>query len=249
MKTIYLDNNATTKVAPEVLSEMTPYFSELYGNPSSMHSFGGQVAKKLAEARAKVAALIGADVDEIIFTSCGTESDNTAIHSALAVNPDRRHIITSRVEHPAVKVLCEHLAEKNYRVTTLEVDSDGNLDMDQYKKSLSADTAVVSLMWANNETGVIFPVGEAAQLAHERGILFHTDAVQAVGKVPIDMKTNSIDMLSLSGAQTPCSEGYRCALPSERDQIFFFPYRRASGKRTQGRYGEHAEYCRCRQGL
>jgi cysteine desulfurase len=207
MKTIYLDNNATTKVAPEVLSEMTPYFSELYGNPSSMHSFGGQVAKKLAEARAKVAALIGGDLDEIIFTSCGTESDNTAIHSALAVNPDKRHIITSRVEHPAVKVLCEHLAEKNYRVTTLEVGSDGNLDMDQYKKSLSADTAVVSLMWANNETGVIFPVEEAAQLAHERGILFHTDAVQAVGKVPIEMKTNSIDMLSLSGHKLHAPKG------------------------------------------
>ena len=207
MKTIYLDNNATTQVAPEVLSEMTPYFSELYGNPSSMHSFGGQVAKKIAEARAKVATLIGADPDEIIFTSCGTESDNTAIHSALAVNPDKRHIITSRVEHPAVKVLCEHLAEKDYRITTLDVDSDGKLDMDQYKKSLSADTAVVSLMWANNETGVIFPVEEAAQLAHERGILFHTDAVQAVGKVPISMKANSIDMLSLSGHKLHAPKG------------------------------------------
>jgi cysteine desulfurase len=207
VKTIYLDNNATTQVAPEVLSEMTPYFSELYGNPSSMHSFGGQVAKKIAEARAKVATLIGADPDEIIFTSCGTESDNTAIHSALAVNPDKRHIITSRVEHPAVKVLCEHLAEKDYRITTLDVDSDGKLDMDQYKKSLSADTAVVSLMWANNETGVIFPVEEAAQLAHERGILFHTDAVQAVGKVPISMKANSIDMLSLSGHKLHAPKG------------------------------------------
>ncbi len=207
MKTIYLDNNATTQVAPEVLSEMTPYFSELYGNPSSMHSFGGQVAKKIAEARAKVATLIGADPDEIIFTSCGTESENTAIHSALAVNPDKRHIITSRVEHPAVKVLCEHLAEKDYRITTLDVDSDGKLDMDQYKKSLSADTAVVSLMWANNETGVIFPVEEAAQLAHERGILFHTDAVQAVGKVPISMKANSIDMLSLSGHKLHAPKG------------------------------------------
>jgi cysteine desulfurase len=207
MKTIYLDNNATTQVAPEVLAEMKPYFSEFYGNPSSMHSFGGQVAKKLAEARAKVAALIGADLDEIIFTSCGTESDNTAIHSALAVNPDKRHIITSRVEHPAIKALCEHLAEKDCRVTTIEVDSNGNLDMDQYKKSLSADTAVVSLMWANNETGVIFPVEEAAQLARERGILFHTDAVQAVGKVPINMKANTIDMLSLSGHKLHAPKG------------------------------------------
>jgi len=207
MKTIYLDNNATTGVAPEVLDEMTPYFSELYGNPSSMHSFGGQVAKKLFDARVKVASLIGADPDEIIFTSCGTESDNTAIRSALAVNPDRRHIITSRVEHPAVKVLCEHLAERNYRVTTIEVDSDGNLDMDHYRKSLSADVAVVSLMWANNETGVLFPVEEAARLAHERGILFHTDAVQAVGKVPINMRTNVIDMLSLSGHKLHAPKG------------------------------------------
>ncbi len=207
MKTIYLDNNATTRVAPEVLTEMTPYFSELYGNPSSMHSFGGQVAKRIAEARAKVAALIGADPDEIIFTSCGTESDNTAIHSALAVNPDKRHIVTSRVEHPAVKALCENLAEKGWRVTTIEVDSAGNLDMDQYKKSLSADTAIVSLMWANNETGVIFPVEEAAQLARERGILFHTDAVQAVGKVPINMKVNTIDMLSLSGHKLHAPKG------------------------------------------
>ena len=207
MKTIYLDNNATTRVAPEVFAEMTPYFSEFYGNPSSMHSFGGQVAKKIAEARAKVAGLIGADPDEIIFTSCGTESDNTAIHSALAVNPDKRHIITSRVEHPAVKALCENLAEKGCRVTTIEVDGDGNLDMDQYKKSLSADTAIVSLMWANNETGVIFPVEEAAQLARERGILFHTDAVQAVGKVPINMRANTIDMLSLSGHKLHAPKG------------------------------------------
>jgi len=198
MKTIYLDNNATTRVAPEVLTEMTPYFSEFYGNPSSMHSFGGQVAKKIAESRAKVAALIGADPDEIIFTSCGTESDNTAIHSALAVNPEKRHIITSRVEHPAVKALCEHLAEKDCRVTTIEVDSAGNLDMDQYKKSLSADTAVVSLMWANNETGVIFPVEEAAQLARERGILFHTDAVQAGGSLDLDVNALNVDLMSLS---------------------------------------------------
>jgi len=207
MKAVYLDNNATTRVAPEVLTEMTPYFSELYGNPSSMHSFGGQVAKKIAEARAKVAYLIGADPDEIIFTSCGTESDNTAIHSALTVNPDKRHIITSRVEHPAVKVLCENLAERDCRITTVEVDSNGNLDMEQFKKSLSPDTALVSLMWANNETGVIFPVEEAAQIAHERGILFHTDAVQAVGKIPINMKANSIDMLSLSGHKLHAPKG------------------------------------------
>jgi cysteine desulfurase len=207
LKTIYLDNNATTQVAREVLDEMIPFFHDYYGNPSSMHSFGGQVARQISEARARVAALIGADPDEIIFTSCGTESDNTAIHSALAINPDKHHIITSRVEHPAVKALCESLAEKDYRVTTLDVDSDGNLDMDQYKKSLSSDTAIVSLMWANNETGVIFPVEEAAQMAREKGILFHTDAVQAVGKMPINMKTNAIDMLSFSGHKLHAPKG------------------------------------------
>lgn len=207
MKATYLDNNATTRVAPEVLEEMLPYFSDLYGNPSSMHSFGGQVAKKLNDARQKVSDIINASPDEIIFTSCGTESDNTAILSALAVNPDKRHIVTSRVEHPAIKALCEHLQEKGYRVTTLDVDSRGNLDMEQYEKSLSADTAAVSLMWANNETGVIFPVEKAAALAHERGILFHTDAVQAVGKVPIDIKKTDISMLSFSGHKIHAQKG------------------------------------------
>ena len=207
MKTVYLDNNATTRVAPEVFEEMIPYFSELYGNPSSMHSFGGQVARKLNEARARAADLIGAEPDEIVFTSCGTESDNTAILSALSVNPDKRHIVTSRVEHPAVKVLCEHLRDKGYRVTELSVDADGNLDMDEYEKSLTQDTAVVSLMWANNETGVVYPVETAAQLAREKGIIFHTDAVQAVGKLSISMKGNPIAMLSFSGHKLHAPKG------------------------------------------
>jgi len=207
MKTTYLDNNATTQVAPEVLEVMLPYFSDLYGNPSSMHSFGGQVAKKVREAREQAAALIGASADEIIFTSCGTESDNAAIRSALAAHPDRRHILTSRVEHPAVKSLCTHLSGHGYRVTELPVDKEGLLDMDQYEKSLTSDTAVVSLMWANNESGVLFPVEKAAELAHKRGILFHTDAVQAVGKIPIHMKANVIDMLSISGHKLHAPKG------------------------------------------
>jgi len=209
MKTVYLDNNATTKVAPEVIKEMLPYFDELYGNPSSIHSFGGYVGKKLSEAREKVASLIGAETDEVIFTSCGTESDNTAILSALAVNatPGKQHIVTSSVEHLAIKGLCERLTGKGYRITFLDVDGDGNLDMDQYKKSLADDTAVVSLMWANNETGVIFPVEQAARLAHERGIIFHTDAVQAVGKIPINMKSNTINMLSISGHKLHAPKG------------------------------------------
>lgn len=207
MRTVYLDNNATTKVASEVLEEMLPYFDQFYGNPSSMHSFGGQVAKAIAAAREKVASLIGASPEEIVFTSCGTESDNTAILSALNVSPDKRHIVTSRVEHPAVKVLCEQLGERGYTVTAVEVDADGNLDMDQYRASLTPDTAIVSLMWANNETGVIFPVEEAARLARERGILFHSDAVQAVGKIPFDMRTNAIDMLSFSGHKLHAPKG------------------------------------------
>ena len=234
MKTVYLDNNATTQVAPEVVEEMLPYFHELYGNPSSMHTFGGQVAKKLADAREKVAAVIGATSDEIIFTSCGTESDNTAILSALAVTPEKRHVVTSRVEHPAVKVLCERLAEKECRVTAVGVDAGGNLDMNQYKASLSPDTAMVSLMWANNETGVIFPVEEAALLAREKGILFHTDAVQAVGKIPIDMKKNTIDMLSFSGHKLHAPKGI--GILYVRRGTRFSPYL-IGGHQEKGRRG------------
>src|SRR5210317_2629868 len=190
MKTVYADNNATTRVAPEVLEAMLPYFSDLYGNPSSMHSFGGQVEKKLKEARAQIANLIGASPDEIIFTSCGTESDSTAILSALQAFPDKRHIVTTRVEHPAVKNLCENidkLTGHKHKITQLPVDREGMLDLQSYEESLSDDTAIVSVMWANNETGVIFPVAEMAEIAKNRGILFHTDAVQAVGKIPIDL--------------------------------------------------------------
>ena len=207
MKPVYLDNNATTQVAPEVLEAMLPYFHELYGNPSSMHSFGGQVMKQVRKAREQVAALLGASPDEIIFTSCGSESDNAAIRSALASYPDKRHIVTSRVEHPAVRALCAHLATQGYRVTELPVDGDGRLDMEQYRRALTPDTAIVSLMWANNETGVIFPIEKAAELARERGILFHTDAVQAVGKIPIDLSKLRIDMLSLSGHKLHAPKG------------------------------------------
>ncbi len=207
MKVIYTDNNATTQVAPEVLEEMLPYFNDLYGNPSSMHSFGGQVAHKLKEAREKVARLIGATSDEILFTSCGTESDNTAIRAAIVSHPDRKHIITTRVEHPAVKNLCEHLGKYGYRITFLSVDREGRLNLDHLYKSLSKDTAIVSIMWANNETGVIFPVEEIAQMVREKGIVFHTDAVQAVGKIPIDVQKVPMDMLSLSGHKLHAPKG------------------------------------------
>jgi len=199
MNVIYLDNNATTRTAPEVLEEMLPYFCEQYGNPSSMHSFGGNVGARLRQAREQIARLINADPDEIIFTSCGTESDNTAIWAALASQPDKRHIVSSKVEHPAVKNLCEHLAGKGYRITFVPVDRNGRLDMDYFYDHLTPDTALVTIMWANNETGVIFPIEKIAEFLNERNIVFHTDAVQAIGKIPIDIHSTGVDFLSLSG--------------------------------------------------
>ena len=207
MKPIYVDNNATTRVAPEVVEAMLPYFSDFYGNPSSMHTFGGSVGTKLKEARQHVAELIGALPEEILFTSCGTESDSTAIHAAIRSNPDRKHIVTTRVEHPAVKNLVEHLGKNGYRTTFVPVDRQGRLDLETLYKSLSDDTAIVSIMWANNETGTIFPVEEIARKVRERGIVFHTDAVQAVGKIPINMADSAIDMLSLSGHKLHAPKG------------------------------------------
>ena len=199
MKVIYVDNNATTMVAPEVLDAMLPYFSTYYGNPSSMHTFGGDVAGVINEARDNVAKLIGAQSEEIVFTSCGTESDGTAIRAAIESYPDKKHIVTSRVEHPAVKNLYEILAKNGYRATFVPVDNSGRLDIDYLYDSLSDDTAIVSLMWGNNETGVIFPVEEISKEVKSRGIIFHTDAVQAVGKIPIKVGETGVDMLSLSG--------------------------------------------------
>lgn len=209
-KVIYMDNNATTRIAPEVVDVMMPFLTECYGNPSSMHSFGGQVGAAVEGARTQVAELIGADPTEITFTSCGTESDSTAILSALQAFPEKRHIITTRVEHPAVKHLCENLDRltgHKHRITRLPVDSEGMLDLARYEEALAEDTAIVSVMWANNETGVIFPVEKMAAIAKERGILFHTDAVQAVGKIPINLKELDIDFLSLSGHKLHAPKG------------------------------------------
>ena len=204
-----MDNNATTRVDPQVLETILPYFSEYYGNPSSMHSFGGDVGKRLEEARASVQALLGVEHDsEIIFTSCGTESDNTAILSALAIQPSRREIITSVVEHPAILSLCDHLERhEGYKVHYIPVDRLGRISMEAYAAALSEQVAVVSMMYANNETGTIFPVESMARMAKEKGALFHTDAVQAVGKIALNMQESAIDMLSLSGHKLHAPKG------------------------------------------
>ncbi|MFV5215140.1 cysteine desulfurase NifS [Azonexus caeni] len=200
MTPIYLDNNATTRVDPAVVEAMLPFFTEHFGNASSIHAFGSEVGKALKKARGQVQALLGAEHDsEIIFTSCGTESDSTAILSALKAQPERNTVITTVVEHPAILTLCEWLEKEGYIVHKLKVDKKGRIDIDEYKSLLHDRVAVVSAMWANNETGTLFPVEEMAELAAAKGIMFHTDAVQAVGKIPIDLKNSKIDMLSLSG--------------------------------------------------
>ena len=206
-KVIYLDNNATTRVAPEAAEAMRPFFTEAYGNPSSMHFFGGGVQKHLDEARQKVGALIGAAPEEIVFTSCGTESDSTAIWSALRAYPEKKHIVTTKVEHPGVLNVCKFLESQGWRVTYLPVDGEGRLNLEDLKLAVTPETAIVSIMWANNETGVIFPVEEAARIVHAKGALFHTDAVQAVGKLPINLKDARIDMLSLSGHKFHAPKG------------------------------------------
>ncbi len=206
-RVVYLDNNATTRVADEVKAEMDKFFTEFYGNPSSMHFFGGQVQKYIDQAREKVASLIGAKPQEIIFTSCGTESNSTAIYSALRANPEKRHIITTSVEHPSVLNLCKYLETQGYRITYLSVSEDGMIDVNEVEKAITTSTAIVSVMWANNETGVIYPVEEIAEICKRKGVLFHTDAVQAVGKIPINMSSNKIDMLSVSGHKLHAPKG------------------------------------------
>jgi cysteine desulfurase len=209
MKPVYFDNNATTRADPRVVEAMLPFFTEQFGNPSSMHSFGGNVGSAVNRARGELQRLLGAEHDhEIVFTSGGTESDNAAILSALEGNPRRREVITSTVEHPAVLSLCSWLEKnKGIRVHVIPVDSKGRLDMEAYDAALSDRVAVVSIMWANNETGTIFPVAELADKAKAVGALFHTDAVQAVGKISIDLKSTAIDMLSLSGHKLHAPKG------------------------------------------
>ncbi|NET02522.1 MAG: cysteine desulfurase NifS [Sphaerospermopsis sp. SIO1G1] len=205
---IYLDNNATTKVAPQVVEAMLPYLSDYYANPSSMHTFGGQLAKDVKKARENVAALLGAeDSSEIVFTSCGSEGDNAAIRAALLAQPEKRHIITSQVEHPAVLNVCKQLETQGYQVTYLSVNSNGQIDLNELEASLTGNTALVTIMYANNETGTIFPIEEIGARVKEYGAIFHVDAVQAVGKVPLNMKTSTIDMLTISGHKIHAPKG------------------------------------------
>ena len=207
MKTIYFDNNATTKVAEEVLEEIKPLFCDLYGNPSSMHTFGGQIGRKIGRAREQAAALLGCDPSEIVFTGCGTESDNTAIKGALAAVPNKRKVITTRVEHPAVLTVCRGLENSGYQVVELGVNGQGRLDLAELEEQIDDDTALVTIMYANNETGMIFPIERIAELVSSKGAVFHTDAVQAVGKIPLNLAKSDIDLLSLSGHKLHAPKG------------------------------------------
>jgi cysteine desulfurase len=207
MKIVYVDNNATTRVDDKVLDEMMPYFKEYYGNPSSIHAFGRQVASKMDLARERVASILGADTSEIVFTSCGTESNNNALHCSLEAHPEKKHVITTKVEHPAVLNVCKYFGKQGYEVTELGVDKDGMLDLDELKDSIKDNTAIVSIMHANNETGVIFPIEEISKIVKAKGVLFHCDAVQAIGKLPMDLKNSQIDLLSMSGHKLHAPKG------------------------------------------
>ena len=205
--TIYFDNNATTAVAPEVVEAMLPFLTKLYGNPSSIHRFGGQVMAHVDKAREQLAGLLGATPSEIIFTSCGTESDNAALRSAVFTQPKRKKIVISQIEHPAILNTAKDLERSGVAVAVIPVDEHGRLDMEKAKAEIDENTALVSVMWANNEIGNIFPVRELAEMAHAKGALFHTDAVQAVGKVPINLAADGIDFLSLSGHKLHAPKG------------------------------------------
>ena len=233
-KTYYFDNNATTRVAPEVVEAMLPFLRDFWGNPSSAYSFGSQVAKKIEVAREKVAALIGADPKEVVFTSCGTESNNAVLESALATQPGKRHILTTAVEHSAIIKHGEWLQKQGAQVTFLPVDADGTLDLHLLDQSIRPDTALVSVMWANNETGVVFPVEEIAAICRSRGVLFHTDATQAPGKLKIDLGEVEVDFLTLSAHKLHAPKGV--GLLYTRRRTKFQPYL-IGGHQERGKRG------------
>ncbi|MBI5387379.1 MAG: cysteine desulfurase NifS [Verrucomicrobia bacterium] len=229
----YFDNNATTPVAPEVVAAMTPFLTEYWGNPSSAYSFAHEIARHVDEAREKVAALIHADPKEIVFTSCGTESNNSALHSALATT-GKRHVLTTAVEHSANINFGEYLEKSGYDVTFLPVNSDGSLDLHLLDKSIRPDTAIVSVMWANNETGVIFSIQEIAAICRRHGVLCHTDAVQTPGKLKIDVKDLGVDFLSLSAHKLHAPKGIGLLYVKRRTK--YQPYV-IGGHQERGRRG------------
>ena len=206
-KIIYLDHNATTPIAPEVLTEMLPYLADLYGNPSSSYAFSKPIKKAIQQARNTVAQLLNAQREEIIFTSCATESNNTAINNAIQNNPQKKHLITTQVEHSSVLATMADLEQKGYRVTYLAVDQKGCLDLNELKQAINEDTLLITVMYANNEIGNIYPIAEISKIAQEHNILFHVDAVQAVGKIKIDVQALGIDSLALSGHKINAPKG------------------------------------------
>jgi cysteine desulfurase len=222
----YLDNNATTPVDPVVFEAMVPWLRDEYGNPSSGYGLGRRAADAVASARAQVADLIGAEPGEILFTSCGTESINTAIQSAIAWDPDRRHVVTTAVEHSATMKLCEHLAHRGYEITWLPVDALGALDLGDLERALREDTALVTLLWANNETGVLFPIDAVAEIAARRKVAVHVDAVQGFGKLPIDVSALGVHFVSLSGHKLHCPKGVGALYANRRTR--FTPLLRGS---------------------
>jgi cysteine desulfurase len=230
----YFDNNATTRVAPEVVEAMLPFLTEYWGNPSSAYHFGHQVAAHVEEARAKIAALINADPREIVFTSCGTESNNSALHSALVSHPEKRHVLTTAVEHSANIKFCNFLQKQGCAVTFLPVESDGSLDLHLLEKSIRPDTAIVSVMWANNETGVLFPIEEIAAICRSKDVFCHTDAVQVPGKVKIDVKDLGVDFLSLSAHKLHAPKGIGILYVKRRAK--YHPYVIGGGQ-ERGRRG------------
>jgi cysteine desulfurase len=232
---IYLDNNATTRVDPEVVGEMQPYFTDLYGNPSSGYRFGQQVNHAIETARERVAALLGCEPGEIIFTSCGTESTDAAIHSALAMDRDRQHIVTTRVEHSATLKTCELLAKRGCPVTWLGVNGDGQIDLGELELAITDETALVSIMWANNETGVMFPIDQIAEIVRAKGAVFHTDGVQAVGKIPFKLAGMKVNLLSLSGHKLHAPKGVGILYVNRRTK--FIPFMIGGGQEGGRRAG------------
>lgn len=233
-KVYYFDNNATTRVAPEVVDTMIPFLREFWGNPSSAYRFGAEVHQHVEAARAKVAALLNADSREVVFTSCGTESNNSAIHSALTLNPNKRHVVTTAVEHSANINFCEYLQKRGYEITFLPVEADGSLDLHTLERSIRPDTAIVSAMWANNETGVLFPVEEIAAICRSKGVLSHTDAVQTPGKLKVDVKSLGVDFLSLSAHKLHAPKGIGMLFVKRRTK--YQPYV-IGGHQENGRRG------------